>query len=358
MDRKTEIKEILNDIHRSEEGELKYDENVITLAYEKQLENKSSLAIKVLSILGGLFATLTFLGFLFIAGLSDSQLGLSLFGIGFISVAIFLNKKFDQLIIDTFSISTYVIGFVLFGLGMSQMEVNVNLITGLVVLIALISISITQNYILSFISVLIIWESILVLIISNELFDLIHLLTAITAVLLTYWFLYEAKILAFRNKLSKLYDPIRIALIFSLLISLRMVGKGISFFEIQNNVWLSSIAIIIVIIYLVHVVSSMFGMKSQKDKIFIYSLSFLILIPTLFAPSISGAILIVLLSFRVNYKTGLVIGIISLIYFISQYYYDLNYTLLIKSIILFSSGLLFILFYLFINKKNTNNEEI
>ena len=60
----------------------------------------------------------------------------------------------------------------------------------------------------------------------------------------------------------------------------------------------------------------------------------------------------------VNYKTGLVIGIISFIYFISQYYYDLNFTLLTKSIILFSSGIVFILFYLFTNKKLNTNEKI
>jgi len=82
------------------------------------------------------------------------------------------------------------------------------------------------------------------------------------------------------------------------------------------------------------------------------------LVSTIFSPSISGAMIIVLLSFLVNYKTGLAIGIISLIYFISQYYYDLNFTLLTKSIILFSSGIVFLLFYLFTTKKLNSNEKI
>ncbi|MBK7222727.1 MAG: hypothetical protein IPH94_15875 [Saprospiraceae bacterium] len=34
-----------------------------------------------------------------------------------------------------------------------------------------------------------------------------------------------------------------------------------------------------------------------------------------------------LLSFRVNYKTGFAIGVISFIYALSQYYYDLHFTL-------------------------------
>ena len=46
------------------------------------------------------------------------------------------------------------------------------------------------------------------------------------------------------------------------------------------------------------------------------------------------------------------------IYFISQYYYDLNFTLLTKSILLFSSGVLFLLLYLFTHKNLTQNEKI
>ncbi|WP_417936263.1 DUF4401 domain-containing protein [Flagellimonas ochracea] len=73
--------------------------------------------------------------------------------------------------------------------------------------------------------------------------------------------------------------------------------------------------------------------------------------PTLFAPGISGSLLIVLLCFKVNYKTGFIIGIISLIYSIGQYYYDLSFTLLTKSIILFLSGVLLLVFYMVFNKK-------
>ena len=90
----------------------------------------------------------------------------------------------------------------------------------------------------------------------------------------------------------------------------------------------------------------------------IYILSALILVSTIFSPSISGGIVIVLLSFLVNYKTGLAIGIISIIYFVSQYYYDLNFTLLTKSIILFVSGIMFLLFYLFTAKNLNTNEKI
>jgi len=90
----------------------------------------------------------------------------------------------------------------------------------------------------------------------------------------------------------------------------------------------------------------------------IYALSILLLLPTVLSPAISGAILIILLSFLVNYKTSLVIGIAAFIYFVSQYYYDLHFTLLTKSILLFSSGILFLGLYLLTHKKLTSNEKI
>ena len=358
MDKSTNITTLLDSIRLSEGAEFEYDEKAIFNEYKNQKENKSSLAIKVLSIFGGFLATLAFLGFLAIVGLYDSEFGLLIFGIGFIISAIWLNKEFDKLIIDTFSISIYVIGFALFAFGLSEMKVDENTISILICVIALCSLFITQNYILSFISVLAISGSFLTLIISNDLYDLIHLYIAVFTLLLTYLFLNEAKIISLNRKLSKLYNPIRIGLVISLLFGLIIIGKRHLIPISENHIWLSSIVMIFVIIYLVYTISKINEIESLKGKLLIYSLSCLILISTMYSPAISGAIIIILLSFLVNYKTGLVIGTISFIYFISQYYYDLNFTLLIKSIILFSSGIVFLLFYLFTTKKLNTNEKI
>ncbi len=82
----------------------------------------------------------------------------------------------------------------------------------------------------------------------------------------------------------------------------------------------------------------------------IYILSVLLLTSTLLSPAISGAFLIILVSVLVHYKTGLAIGILAFIYFIIQYYYDLNFTLLTKSILLMSSGVVFLAFYIHFKK--------
>jgi len=358
MDKLTIKQALLNSIRLSEGDKFKCDEKNILEGYNIQGENKSSLAIKILSISGGFLATLTFLGFLAISGLYKSEIGLVIVGIGFIISAIGLNKIYDKLIIDTFSISIYVIGFVLIAFGLLEMDVDDNIIAILISLIAFSSLIITQIFMLSFISVIAISSCFLFLIISNNSYDLIHLYVAVNTLILTYIFLSEAKIISSNNILSRLYNPIRIGIVFSLLFGLFSVGKRDLIPLSQDKIWLSSIVMIIVTMYLVKIILRINEISNVKSKVKIYTLSTLILVSTIFSPSISGAIIIILLSFLVNYKTGLAIGIISIIYFISQYYYDLNFTLLTKSIILFVSGIMFLLLYVFTIKNISINEKI
>ena len=175
MDKRTNVKAFIDRIRTSEGVNFEYDEDAILKEYNTLEEQKSSLTIKILSIFGGFLATLAFLGFLFIAGLYNSELGLLVFGSGFIISALWLHKVYDKLVIDTFSISLYVTGFVLLSFALSGMNIDDNMIAVLVILIAVSSLLITQNFILSFISILIISGSFIFLIISKDIYDLIHL---------------------------------------------------------------------------------------------------------------------------------------------------------------------------------------
>lgn len=359
MDKLTNKKTLLDSIRLSEGTKFKCNEKAILDEYQIQEVYKSSLAIKILSLLGGFLAILSFTGFLLITGLYNSQEGFVIFGIGFIVLAIWLNKKSEKLIIDTLSISTYIVGFALLGLGLFQISIGPNSIAILIALIALVSLIITQNFIFSFISVLAISGSFIILLISNYSSILIHIHITFSTLLLTYVFLNEAKIISLNSKLSKLYKPIRIGLVISLLVGLFTIANNhLAIMMSQKYSWLSSIIMILVTIYLVYYIIKINEINSIINKLIICTLSTLILITTIGSPSILGAIIIILFSFLVNYKTGLAIGIISIIYFISQYYYDLSLTLLNKSIILFVSGIIFLLFYLFMTKKLSNDEKI
>ena len=357
MSNKENTEEVLAYFKTIEPAEFQYDEEAIIATYQKET-NSQSLAIKVLSVIGGLLASIAFIGFLFITGLYDSEIGMLVFGGVFIAAAFLINQKHDKFILDTFSVSFFVIGCILFSVGLGKIDFNENGISIALMLIAILCFSIVQNYILTFISVLLFNGSVLTLILSNNAYDFIHIYVVAIALVLTYFFLKESKIITRSKTLSKLYKPIRIGLVFSFIAGLIILGKK-GFFPMSfHYIWLSSLLILAIIIYVLSRIFERLHVTQTQTKISIYIISFLILLPTALSPAISGAILLILLSFLVNYKTAFVIGILALIYFISQYYYDLNFTLLTKSILLFSSGVLFMFLYLFTYKKLNADEKI
>jgi hypothetical protein len=353
-----EIKELLAYFPNTEDKPLVFDEAAIIAAYRESDDNKQSISIKILSVFGGILASFTFLGFLFITGLYNSDIGLLLFGAILIVVSIGLNKAFNNIILDTISVSFFVIGFILIGLGLGQFYVSENKVSIIFIVMAFISLIIVQNYILAFLSVLIINGCILMLIMSNNAYNFIGLYISVVSLVMVYFFLKEAQIITIGRAFSRLYEPVRIGLIFSLLSGLAFVCKRGLISVSANSLGLSSVLIMSSIVYLIYLLLDVFKITETRYKIGICALTILMLLPTALSPAISGSMLIMLLSFWVNYKTGLALGIFSFIYFISQYYYDLNFTLLTKSMLLFSSGVLFLALYLFTYKKLTPDEKI
>ncbi len=356
MKNKESLKDCITYLQSIEKENLELNESAIFSVYESR--DNQSLAIKVLSVFGGIMASLAFLGFLGLAGLFESDTALLIFGMLCIAAAIGINKKYDKIIFDTFSVSFYLIGFIILAFSLSKMGANENTISGIFILLSFLSLSIVHSYILSFISVLIINGSILMLVFSNRIYELMYLYSILLALLLTYIFLKEAKIISTKKALSRLYNPIRIGLIFSFLAALISISKkGIMPISTQYMV-LSSVFIIAIIIYTISPILEILNVNKTTQKTAIYAFSTLLLLPTAAFPALSGGILIIMLSFRANYKTAFVIGIIAFLYAISQYYYDLHFTLLSKSILLLISGILFIILYLITKQKLTSNEKI
>ena len=355
---KHNISENLALIAQSEGEGFSYEQEEIEQEYAFLEDNEAGLAIKILSVIGGFLATLFFLGSIVSAIASYSEAGLLVFGLLSIGFAIWLNVTTSRLIIDTISVSTFAAGFSMIGVGFAMLEVDENFIGIAFIIIALATLSITQNFILSFISILFINGSFLFLIVVNSVYSLIHFYNALLLVLLTYFLLQEAKFFTGVKPLSKLYDPIRIGLVDSVISGLVFVATK-NIFEINiYYIWLSSVVIFHINIYVVSLIIKLIGVTNAQTKAIIYILSVLFLIPSVFSPAISGALLIVLLCYMVNYKTGLYLGIIAFIYFEGQYYYDLNYTLLVKSMIMFGSGIIFLSFYYFMHKKLDADEKI
>jgi len=349
-----DIKEKIALCHEIQGYEFQHDTDAIFSEYKQKGENISNITIKILSIAGGCGASLAFVGFLALGGLFDSPWGLIIFGLVCISGALVINRKYDILIIDTFSISVFLIGYILFGLGLGNLKMGEDGVSLLIASIALVSLIFTSHYILAFLSVLIFSACCLTLILSHEMFQLLHLYIGIYASATLYWFTQEHTIITKNSKLSKLYDPIRIGLVISLLFGLFIIGVKDLLPISENYFWISSVVFMVAILYIVRL--SM-HIHSYTNKIELYLLCLLVTLPSVLSPAILGSLFILILCFLVRYKTGFVIGVVALVYFISQYYYDLSFDLLTKSIMMMTTGILCLVCYFLIEKKLTKNEK-
>lgn len=358
MQTETNIDSTLNAIIQAEGDRFEYDEAAIDLEHQKRQVESSTLGIKILSIAGGILSTFAFLGFLMIAGLYDSEGGMIVTGILFMVAALWLNTKYQKLILDALSVTAYLIGLCLLGFGFSESGMEDNTLAVAFIIISVGALAITQNYVLSFISVIVIDLSILFLIINQKAYDAIHAYNGLVLLALVYSMLHESRWIKGHKLLSKLYNPIRIGLIIAYVIGLFCVSRNGMLDLVHTPLWFTSIINIPVAIYALSAILKLNGVREFRTKVYIYTLSSLCLLPTVYCPAISGALLIVLLSFFVNYRLGLSIGIISFVYFVSQYYYDLSLTLLEKSIVLFTSGVIFLVFFLIMNKKLSSHEEV
>jgi len=358
MEQHKNVMQLLERIQHSAVSPLIVDQEGIAREYAKERANKSATVIKVLSVLGGFLATLTFLGFLFIGGVYDSSGFMIVLGLVFIVGAIALNRAFDSWITGTFSVTTFISGFVLLTIGCTMEDMDERTIIYLLLTLTLISLFLTQNYILTFVSVVAINGYIAALYVINNAEGFMFIYINALTLLITFVFLREGAILSLGKKYRKLYAPVRAGLVFSLFSVL--LASHYRYLPESTIVapWMSSIMPVLITMYLINVLLTLSPDRTTVSKAALWGISLLILIPTAFAPAILCSLLILLLSFYVNYKTGLVLAILAFLYFTSVFYYDLHMTLLVKSGLLFFSGVLFIVLYLLTNRKLKSNEEI
>ncbi|MCY4781294.1 DUF4401 domain-containing protein [Sphingobacterium sp. UT-1RO-CII-1] len=321
-------------------------------------KNKRSFTINILSLLGGFLASLAFVLFLFVSGFYKSESSLIIFGLFFISASILIPRYSKRIFYDTTSTCFYLIGFGCLVFSTTSLNIEENIVLSGSIIIALTTILIAHSYLLTFLSTLIIISCSIILIHLNIPNLNIYIILALQGVLLTYIYLQEASILHQYKKAAKIYYPLRSALTVSFL-TLPLVYDMLDLaFGYKYYTWASSSVLLLTIAYLLYH-TFLKNIMLNKHKAILSTIGSLIfLAPTILYPPISAGILVILLSFRVKYKTGFVVAIIAFIYFISRYYYDLNYTLLTKSVFLLASGLIILLIYLFIKKAFLDNEKV
>ena len=327
------------------------DSEAVRADLAKDDAGKTGVTLKILSVVGGLIASSTLSGFFLSTGLMETAPALIASGLLFIGGSLWLNRRADHLVLDAFTISVFLMGFVHTTMAMNKLGWELDLSILALGAIALVALAVTRGYMLSLFSALIASASILLFIAQRKWYDGIHAYVAFW-VLATVWMFYnEAKVVSWGDKFSLQYPPIRIVAVLSLVAGLFLVcNRGILPYR-QELLWVTSLATIAGILFVVDRLAPLFGFRSTYDRLTLLAGVLLMVLPLWFAPALTGSILIVLLGFRTADRTAFALGILAFLYFTVQYYYDLDMTLLNKSYVMMSTGTLFLGLFLLANKK-------
>jgi hypothetical protein len=339
-----------------EQPDFSYDE----LAVAAEIEHSTSLLkrwpVKLLTILGGLLAMSTLMGFLMMAGLYNSGIGMFLFGLGFLVGAEVLVRVEKTFTADAMAVALNIAGYVLLAVGVgiqSESETAVALTLGIAAGFVLFF---SRSTICVFIAVLVLSGSLLSLVFIHKVYSLAHVLVALLAGILIAMSLFEAKLLATYRHFIHAFGAVRMGVVFSLLGVLVLTVHQGMFSTRIGYLWVSGLVLVACLLWLLHRVLRESGVEDKKTLAIFYTCCALVLLPTLLSPSVPGALLVVLSSFYIGHRTGFWTGLLSLAYFIVLYYYDLNMTLLAKSGVLVLTGALFLGGLYLLNRYLRNHE--
>lgn len=317
------------------------------------MAQRNNLTIQVLSIIGGVMTAFFFLGFLAISSILRSEMSQLIVGSVFIITTLTFNRIQTKPFWDAMNITCYIAGCILIWFGISNNE-NILFITliGISIVTALVS----RGFILPFLSVMVFYVALFGEL--TYLFSLMNPLsvavTPIIAVFLLFT-IFETQILSLlKGNLSK-YRPLHSGLFVSCVGSLALLS--IHFFSYHSTDWIQSIFMWLGILIMVYKITQVMQVQNKVHQVCIYLLCILICLPTLSAPYLSGSILLILICFQYGYKTECGAALLLFIYAVSKYYYDLDITLLTKSINLFLTGIAFIAAWYFFTQKKTRHEK-
>jgi hypothetical protein len=324
------------------------DENyeVVNMESEESLGESTPWIINGLVGLAAWLSAILGLFFVFLQRFNffENKFILTILGFSFIVGAMFvMNSLKKSIFVSQITLAFCILGEIFAMIGIGQISESVSITIGLNVLIQIFIIYNFKSSIHRLLSVPAIIASLLILVGYLEIPFLGNIILLFMVVLLGY--LWLNKEMCMSSFLGNFYNPIIHGLTISFIVLLLIAfGTNSSFSSEYFIVWLATLYIVSLMIYY-----EIRLMKAHHIEIlswvgiFIMILTVLFGVVTLQSPGILAAILIFTLSFNQRNTFIMVVSFIALILYSILYYYNMEVTLLIKSIILMSCGVFFLI---------------
>ena len=323
------------------------------------MTQKHSLTIQAVSIIGGILTAIFFLGFLALARILRSDISCLIVGSILILTTLTISRIVIRSFLDAMNITLYIAGCVLIGFGINA---SINILFTTLMGISILTFLLSRGFILPFLSVILFNISFFGE--AAHVFSSFYpLQIAVIPILGAFLFINAFEKLfegtETKNYFSK-YRPFHAGLFVSSIVSLG--GLSINYLISETNSWLVScilsVCIWIGILIMVQRIMQVMKVDHPVNQIGIYILCIVICLPTVFAPYLSGSLLLILICFHYGYKAECAASLLLFIYAVSKYYYDLNLSLLTKSMTLFFIGIACITAWYFFTQKRTRHEKV
>ena len=289
------------------------------------MAQKNNLTIQVVSIIGGILTAIFFLGFLVVASIIRTETSSLIIGCLFIITTLTISRRLTVPFLDAMNITLYIAGCALIAYGLNK---STNALFIALAITGIFTFFLSKGFILPFLSV--------ILFIISFLGELAYLSSSI-------------------QLLQIAVVPVLAVFLFVSCICL-LAGLSVNY-GIPAPYWLLSIFIWIGILLIIQRIMPVMEVTNPVSQIGICILCILICLPTMFAPYLSGSLLLILICFHYGYKAECAAALLLFIYAVSKYYYDLNLSLLVKSITLFFTGIIFMIAWYYFTQKRTKHEK-
>ncbi len=318
-------------------------ENTITGMVAEKEKSSSPWYVRLFVGISAWIAAILFIVFLFMANiLQDEESGFIL-GLIFCAIAVGLNRfgpSNDYL--RQLGLALSLTGQILFIVGFASL-VDFEIIPtafGLIVL-EIILLWIYQSRLHRIISTLVILGAILAILLDLDTREMVHILIFALAIGLVSTYHNESRLLI--AGMEDLIKPVNFGISFFLLGLLTLPLLD----DFDLRWWITAVLLTTVLIFLIIQIVRDLGLGLRSGAVpWLLAGCGVLLIPAIRMPGILGALIVLLLGFWRN--TRLLVGLsgLFLVFYLSAYYYSLEWTLLVKSFALMGTGvILFLLRY-------------
>lgn len=357
METNKEIKILEKKLDELSSKGVSFDRNAILEAKEVELMSHSSFAIKFVALLGGIIGGFTLLGAVYALELSINYVFNLVCALLFWGIAFWLHTKRKTIVYDTILICLVLMASYFCYAVLDDLDYISTINSSILgISIGFVCVVLFKNELLSFLGSIGVLVSLFAVAIETNLIWGANLYLILIMISITFLFLNESVVLLKGAKIRNAYKSIRLAHILVILGVLNYTSPS-NYFGVSFH--LDELVVVNLYICLVWCVFRI--VKEQKnlsilDIIIIVALGLLLILPTYMSLGFGFSVLLLLLCFRSQYKTGLILAILSFCYFLFMFYYDLQFTLMIKSLLLMGTGIILIGFYTLLNRKTKTNE--